>query len=69
MANQKYIKGTKNEVQSVHRDNWEVMKPFVKFGVAALSVVGHTMFHIAKGAISLLHEHHEKEKNDKIIKL
>ncbi|MBW4891209.1 hypothetical protein KXQ82_15895 [Mucilaginibacter sp. HMF5004] len=69
MAHQKYIKGSKNDIRLADHNAWETMKPFVKFGAGAISVLGHTFFGIAKGAINLLHEHHEKEKSDKIIKL
>ena len=29
-----------NEVKHAHRDNWEVMKPFVKFSFAAIKMIG-----------------------------
>jgi hypothetical protein len=69
MANQKYIKGSVNNIKLSDERNLEVIKPIVKFGVGAISILGHTFYNIAKGAIHLLHEHHEDKKSDKIIKL
>jgi hypothetical protein len=30
----------RREAKHTHRDNWEVMKPFVKFSFAAIKIVG-----------------------------
>ncbi len=44
------------EVKHTHRDNWEVMKPFVKFSFKALMVIGGTLLAILK-ALPLLKSH------------
>ncbi len=36
------------------RENWEVMKPFVKFGIKALALVGSVAWGIIKLATKLL---------------
>lgn len=38
------------------RENWEVMKPFVHFGIKALAVIGSVAWGIIKLAPKLLHE-------------
>jgi hypothetical protein len=44
------------EIKHTHRDNWEVMKPFVKFSFKALSVIGMALLAIVK-ALPLLKPH------------
>lgn len=41
------------EIKHTHRDNWEVMKPFVRFSFKALSVIGMALLAIVK-ALPLL---------------
>jgi hypothetical protein len=48
------------EVRHTHRDNWEIMKPFVKFTFKALVVVGSTLLAIIK-ALPLLKPHKQTD--------
>ena len=47
-----------NEVKHTHRDNWEVMKPFVKFSFKTLKVIGLALIAIVS-ALPLLKPRHE----------
>jgi hypothetical protein len=47
----------KDEVKHTHRDNWEVMKPFVKFSFTAVKVIGLTLIAIVS-ALPLLKPRH-----------
>ena len=51
------------------RENWEVMKPFVKFGVKALAVMGSVAWGIIKLAPRLLAYKPEDQKSDKVTKV
>lgn len=51
------------------RENWEVMKPFVHFGVKALAVIGSVAWGIIKLAPGLLKHKPDGTKSDKVIKI
>jgi len=52
------------------KHNWEVMKPFVRFGFKALTLIGGAMIGIIKLLPELLQHHQETPKKDtKIIKI
>jgi hypothetical protein len=48
----------RDEVKHPHRDNWEVMKPFVKFSFAAIKIIGLALIAIVS-ALPLLKPRHE----------
>jgi hypothetical protein len=58
MANNKVkiIVPEHEEVKHTHRDNWEVMKPFVRFSFKALGVIAAGLIAIVK-ALPLLRSH------------
>jgi hypothetical protein len=58
----KLISPQKEEVRHTHRNNWEVMKPFVKFSFKALKVIGLTLIAIVK-ALPML-KHHENHNTE-----
>lgn len=45
------------------RENWEVMKPFVHFGIKALALIGSVAWGIIKLAPKLLKENHDSSKS------
>jgi hypothetical protein len=47
----------RDEVKHTHRDNWEVMKPFVKFSFTAIKVIGLALITIVT-ALPLLKSRH-----------
>jgi hypothetical protein len=51
------------------RENWEVMKPFVHFGIKALAVIGSVAWSIIKLAPRLLAHKGEEKKSDKVVKI
>lgn len=52
----KFINPQKEEVKHTHRDNWEVMKPFVHFSFKAMKVIAIGLIAIVK-ALPLLRPH------------
>lgn len=56
---------------NVWRSNWEVMRPFVRFGFKAMTLIGGALIGIIKLLPSLLeHRHPEPEKkDDKVINI
>jgi hypothetical protein len=56
--------------QHTLQENWEVMKPFVRFAFKAMAIVGGALIGIIK-LLPLLAEHKDPEpkKNDRIIKI
>ena len=58
----KIIRPGNTEAKRTHRDNWEVMKPFVVFSFKALKVIGLGLIAIIKALPSL------KPHNDTAIK-
>jgi hypothetical protein len=52
----------------LHKDNWEVMKPFVHFAFKATAIIGGTLLAIVKLVPKAL-EHKHEDKNDKVIKI
>jgi hypothetical protein len=54
----------------VWKHNWAVMKPFVRFGFKAMTLIGGALIGIVKLLPSLLAEHKEQpKKSDKVIKI
>jgi hypothetical protein len=53
------------------KENWEVMKPFVRFGFKAMVLIGGAMISIIKLLPELLAEHKEKtpKKDNRVIKI
>jgi hypothetical protein len=53
------------------KENWEVMKPFVRFGFKAMVLIGGAMISIIKLIPELLEDHKETKtkKNTRIIKI
>lgn len=52
------------------KHNWEVMKPFVRFGFKAMTIIGGAMIGIIKLLPELLQHHEDAPKKDtKIIKI
>jgi len=64
ITNQPKEKGT-----YLHKDNWEVMKPFVHFAFKATAIIGSTLLAIVKLAPKALEHKTENEKNNKVIKI
>lgn len=52
----------------LHKDNWEVIKPFVHFAFKAIAVIGGTLLAIVKLVPKAL-ENKPENKNDKVIKI
>ncbi|HEY4197661.1 MAG TPA: hypothetical protein VGM63_19105 [Mucilaginibacter sp.] len=52
----KIIDPKKEKVKQTHRDNWEVMKPFVSFACKAMKVIGLGLIAIVT-ALPLLKPH------------
>lgn len=53
----------------LHKDNWEVMKPFVHFAFKAIAVIGGTLLAIVKLVPKALEHKPASDKNDKVIKI
>lgn len=53
------------------KENWETMKPFVRFGVKAMVLIGGAMISIIKLLPELLAEHKDQKtkKDTRIIKI
>ena len=49
----KIISPGNSEAKHTHRDNWEVMKPFVIFSVKVLKVIGLSLIAIIKALPAL----------------
>jgi hypothetical protein len=54
------------QISEVRRHNWEVMKPFVKFSITALGIIGYALISLIKHLPKP--ERHQDQKN-KLIKL
>ncbi len=52
---------------TVHH-TWTVMRPFVHFSVKAMRVISHTLIFIVK-SIPKPHDHKERNKDDRVIKI
>jgi len=50
------------------QDTWRVMKPFVRFSVKAIKLLGQSLIFIVKN-IPKPEEHKHEGKNDKVIKI
>ena len=66
-ATNKQIGPVESNIEEVRRHNWDVMKPFVKFSLTALGIIGYALIAIIKH-IPKAEEHQEQKKN-KLIKL
>ncbi|MFD2871023.1 hypothetical protein ACFS5N_01005 [Mucilaginibacter ximonensis] len=75
MANHpvKYNRNQKNNHQNqteTWKHNWEVMKPFVRFGFKAMAIIGGALISIIKLVPELLDHHKDPPKKDnRIIKI
>jgi hypothetical protein len=52
----------KEAVKQTHRENWEVMRPFVSFSYKAVKAIGITLIAIVKASTSLLKPGHTSVK-------
>jgi hypothetical protein len=50
----KIINPQKEEVRQTHPNNWEIMKPFVKFSFDAIKLIGLALIAIVRGALTTL---------------
>jgi hypothetical protein len=66
--NVKKIGKQETEVQTVH-SVWEVMKPFVHFGLKATGLIANTLITIVKNIPKPDNHKQPQHKNDKIIKI
>jgi len=64
----KKIEANKSGATEVGRHNWNVMIPFIRFGVGALQLIGHALIHIVK-QLPRLREEKSKNKSRNIIKV
>ncbi len=64
------IKRIGKQGSQVHHSNaWEVMRPFVHFGVKAISAIAHTLIYIVKHIPKPDSLKPHERKSDKIIKI
>jgi hypothetical protein len=69
MDNKKIGTGKAEAAHNSNHNVIEVMKPFVSFGVKALTLLGSVLVHIVKN-IPKPHDHKQApKKNDKVIKI
>ena len=66
--NVKKIGKNETEVQNAH-SAWEVMKPFVRFGLKATGLIASTLIAIVKNIPKPDSSKQPQHKNDKIIKI
>jgi len=59
----------RNKGTYLHKDNWEVMKPFVHFAFKAIAVIGGTLLAIVKVMPKAIEHKPGERKNDKVIKI
>jgi|GEM_PF-4923312 len=64
----KQLNSAKGHAADVHNSNLDVMKPFLKFGVGAMSAIGHTLVSIVK-SVPRPHSHQDEDNRGKVIKL
>jgi hypothetical protein len=60
----KIINPQKEEVRHTHRDNWEVMKPFVVFSYRALKVIALALIGIVKVLLPALKPHNHNHSTE-----
>lgn len=65
----KQLKSSKAGVAQSGRYDFSVMKPFVKFGIGAMSTIAHTLITIVKNIPKPHHHDDDKPGRDKIIKI
>jgi hypothetical protein len=68
----KRVQHTNKQAQTdTWKENWEVMKPFVRFGFKAMVLIGGAMISIIKLLPELLAEHKDQKpkKDTRIIKI
>lgn len=58
----------KSDITEQHHYNFDVMKPFIRFGAMAMGAIGHTLITIVKN-IPKPHHDDDKPGKDKIIKI
>ncbi|PTQ95004.1 hypothetical protein C8P68_106219 [Mucilaginibacter yixingensis] len=64
----KQLNNGKNHSADAHHSNLDVMKPFLKFGVGAMSAIGHTLVSIVK-SVPRPHGHQDEDNQGRVIKL
>jgi len=64
----KKINAPKANAAEVHKHNWSVMMPFIRFGIGALQLIGHTLIHIVK-QLPGLRDERPKSKSRNVIKV
>jgi len=64
----KKISANKADATEVRRHNWSVMMPFIRFGVGALQLIGHTLIHIVK-QLPGLRDEKPKRKSRNVIRV
>jgi len=70
MANQNINNTKGNETrQRTLRENWEVMKPFVRFSIKAMTLIGGALIGIIRLLPILLENRKQEPKKNKIIKI
>jgi len=57
------------QVQHQHTNAWQVMKPFVHFGIKATAAIAHTLIAIVKHIPKPDNNQQTKSGNNKIIKI
>jgi hypothetical protein len=65
----KQLNKGKPELPGIHHYNFDVMKPFLKFGIMAMSAIGHTLIAIVKNIPKPHDDAEGKPDKDKIIKI
>ncbi|MES2377780.1 MAG: hypothetical protein V4553_14435 [Bacteroidota bacterium] len=68
----KHVKQNNSKPQTdTWKENWEVMKPFVRFGFKAMMLIGGAMISIIKLIPELLEDHKDTKpkKDTRIIKI
>lgn len=70
MNNQhKQLNTGKGHIEDAHHYNFDVMKPFLKFGVNAMSAIGHTLMGIVRNIPKPQHHQEDDHRGGKIIKI
>lgn len=71
MASNKFkqLNKGKSDISEAHHYDFEVMKPFLKFGAMAMGAIGHTLIAIVKSIPKPHDTAGGKPDKDKIIKL
>jgi hypothetical protein len=59
--------GQDHVAAQTRRDNWEVMKPFVRFSFGAIKIIGLGLLAIVKALPALKHDDDSKKKPTRTI--